>query len=243
MGTYRGQQYRAAHRGFTLRELVVVVGVLVLLSMLTATYVNKSWKSARRVNCMSNMRQLAAAFFQYTADNDGMLPQCDLNADVLGRDDGSQNDLPYLRQYVGDSRIFHCPEDLRDNARTYAINDYLGGQNVGITHAKMVQHVLNPPSTFLMIEEQAPITYNAAFGGFIVLPAPITRWSDTPGILHESGTCLSFFDGHVEYWHWDDSRTLNLPLTKFPNTPNNPDLIKLQSIAGSKAIPKAVRAS
>jgi len=236
MTAKRGQHGCRTVAGFSLRELLVVVGIIAILITLVAGYVSMNWKMARRVNCMSNMRQVTAGFFQYVADNDGYMPQCDGNVIKLGLGTGNGLvDLPYLDQYIGDPRVFHCPEDLRTDARTYAINDYLGGQYLAITHQMLLQRVANAPSTMLLIEEQAPITRNSYLGGFVVLPAPITRWADTPAVLHDKGTCLAFADGHVEYWHWDDPRTLNLPTTPFPNTPANPDLVKLQQVAGSKS--------
>ena len=233
MGRLRGQVYRRVRTGFTLWELLVVVGVLVLLMGLVATFAGKSWKAARRTNCMSNMRQVSAAYFQYAAENDGRLPLCDLDQVVLGRSFDALKDISYLRPYIGDRRVYHCPEDLRTDVRTYAVNDYFGGQFLSITHAPLLQRVVNMPMTMLLIEEQSPPLKNSYAGGFVILPAPSTAWADNPGVLHEGGTCLSFADGHVEYWKWLDKRTLTLPLTAFPHTKDNPDLVRLQGVAGS----------
>ena len=31
---------------------------------------------------------------------------------------------------------------------------------------------------------------------------PSTSWADSPSKRHNKGACLSFADGHVEYWKW-----------------------------------------
>jgi hypothetical protein len=67
-------------------------------------------------------------------------------------------------------------------------------------------------------------------GGFVVENAPV--WIDFPAILHRNGTCLTFVDGHGEYWVWGDPRTLTLTKHLTPSG-GNADLVRLQNVQGA----------
>src|SRR5687767_633826 len=66
--------HRSRHGGFTLIELLVVVAVLGLLAALLFPVFQQARGEARRVNCLSNLRQLAHAHLMYVQDNDDTLP-------------------------------------------------------------------------------------------------------------------------------------------------------------------------
>src|SRR4051812_42608426 len=60
--------------GFTLVELLVVIGIIaVLLSILLPT-LSKARRSAYTLQCASNMKQLSTAMLMYINDNKGRFP-------------------------------------------------------------------------------------------------------------------------------------------------------------------------
>jgi prepilin-type processing-associated H-X9-DG protein len=134
-----------------------------------------------------------------------------------------------------------APNDPNDvNLRSYSVNEVLncaGYPGVAVEYHRLTQ-IPHPEPCFLFIEEFDPRGYN--LGGFVV-QKPGTTWIDFPAHRHGgrggtfdsngTGMCISFVDGHVEFYRFEDPRTFKI--SGFgANTPNNPDLIWLQSVVG-----------
>jgi prepilin-type N-terminal cleavage/methylation domain-containing protein len=161
---------RAACRGFTLVELLVVIAVLALLAALLFPVLSQARHTAYRNTCVSNLQQLGVAFALYASDYDEILPKAGgafgsvaawIDYDSPGERGGI---YPYVRQFSkSGGSVYRCPSGRPDTSNytsvssTYAMNDYLrpwhGVYPRDVPHEPLaLAQIASHPRTILLFE-------------------------------------------------------------------------------------------
>ena len=133
-------------KGFTLIELLVVISIIALLVGILLPALGAARKSAQRVKCLSNVRQIGTAMYGYAADNkDVWVPyRTPYNAPLFnmapspaapGGTTGPKgywfSSLLLAQEYLGAAEVFACP--TLEATRTAFLEDDWNSELPGMT--------------------------------------------------------------------------------------------------------------
>ena len=97
-------------KGFTLIELLVVISIIALLLSILLPTLGRARESAKKVVCLSNMRQMGIAVQCYLMECSDHLPPSSCRIS-----DPDDYWLRILAKYTGETLLFRCPGDKADN--------------------------------------------------------------------------------------------------------------------------------
>ncbi len=217
-------------RAFTLIELLIVIAIIALLIAILLPAMSRSRQIGRATTCLSNLHSLGEAALMYADTHDGRLPAVGLAHG--GSVDEGNTWLNTMKQDFGDKAVTRCPSDDSphwtqpvagtDQVRrlSYATNYYTVGTIEGKEDFNVLTRVSRASTTIFWAEL-------AKEGAFAVADHvhPET-WFANPRTLasyevdierHLGRANYGFVDGHSEPQRFEDTYSINLGASHFPN--------------------------
>jgi prepilin-type N-terminal cleavage/methylation domain-containing protein len=200
-------------RGFTLIELLVVISIIAILAAILFPVFAQAKGAAKKIVCVSNIRQIGMATLMYENDYDDVGPCAAIGAADAGltggwmyysrfpADDGLSPaayipSLGSIYSYIKNAALYQCPVDNfgKISGNSYAINECVTEPNGDFESGISTTSLDSPSDTAYFLEEYDNET--AATGSTddgIYVP-----FANGVSARHNLFSTFDFADGHAK---------------------------------------------
>jgi prepilin-type N-terminal cleavage/methylation domain-containing protein/prepilin-type processing-associated H-X9-DG protein len=194
---------------FTLIELLIVIAIIAILASMLLPTLGRARNTAKRIQCVSNLKQMGIVQMNYINDFDGWMPHNGTSAWInIMR--STYPDLVSGAKLWSGSRygrqFWHCPserENLAADSTPNGCSDYGGNHRWGRDESgnivlRMSRNTKRPSVKFshgdIALVNTRPAIY----------PVYFTRQGIPVSKRHDKQVNLMFFDGHVSALPYDE---------------------------------------
>lgn len=164
-GAARGMRFSTGDEAcaFTLLELLVTIGIIVVIGALLLPVVAKSKEQGKSAACLSNLRQLGIALQLFVPDHENRMPIIyDMPVSIPPTSVVARMDV-VLSNYLGNVRVLLCPSDTRNlfaqTGSSYGWNSLINGQDA--EHLSVFALNLDPHNVPIAFDKEP---FHAAIG-------------------------------------------------------------------------------
>jgi prepilin-type N-terminal cleavage/methylation domain-containing protein len=147
---------RSKSTGFTLVELLVVIGIIAILIGLLLPSLSRAQQSAKGIKCQAQLHDIGLALLNYADEHDGYLYPSHMGAEQVNEDPARgpivHNPWPIRVWGVWNPPEMVCPSDLDPTyAHSYVLNSHMAYWNV--KYSTSLPNHMSPTNVVLMGEK------------------------------------------------------------------------------------------
>lgn len=218
--------HSSRRRGFTLIELLVVIAIIAILAAILFPVFAKARENARRISCVSGMKQIGLGLMQYVQDNDELYAfqttacdgvyigtaGCTAPATPLPMGSpGGQTFADKLHPYIKSEAVWKCPSSSKKGNGlgrvSYHMSGCLSGRSMADVQSPAITQMFRDPGSSTSYDQCYLRVYYVKSGDCNTdrtsIPGERSGVANALG-PHFEGYTTAFADGHVKWLKRED---------------------------------------